>query len=94
MRETLEETGVRIRVGDILGIWVEAYADDPGDDECDWISVAYYAADALGHEGEPDPAEVSELRWFAPDELPEAVAPPRTLTAVLEAWEATRAGLR
>ena len=94
MRETLEETGVRIRVGDILGIWVEAYADDPGDEECDWISVAYYAADAVGREGEPDPAEVSEQRWFAPDELPEGLAPPRTLTAVLGAWEATRAGLR
>src|SRR4051812_10593591 len=94
VREALEETGVRIRVGEILGIWVQAYADDPDDDECDWISVAYYAADALEDEGEPDPAEVSEQRWFAPGDVPADLAPPDTLTAVLDAWEARRAGAR
>jgi ADP-ribose pyrophosphatase YjhB (NUDIX family) len=94
VREALEETGVRIRVGEILGIWVQAYADDPEDDECDWISVAYYAADALGDEGEPDPAEVSEQRWFAPDDLPPSLAPPETLAAVLHVWEATRTRAR
>ena len=94
VRETLEETGVRIRVGEILGIWVQAYADDPDDDECDWISVAYYAAEAVADEGEPDRAEVSEQRWFAPDDLPSGLAPPQTLAAVLQAWEATRARAR
>jgi len=94
VRETLEETGVLIRVGAILGIWVQAYADDPRDDECDWISVAYYAADAVAEEGEPDSAEVSEQRWFDPEALPPALAPPNTLTAVLEVWEATRVRTR
>src|SRR5215218_7157849 len=92
--ETLEETGILIRVGAILGIWVQAYADDPRDDECDWISVAYYAADAVAEEGEADPAEVSEQRWFDPEALPPALAPPNTLTAVLEVWEATRVRTR
>ena len=94
VRETLEETGVLIRAGAILGIWVQAYADDPRDDECDWISVAYYAADAVAEEGEADPAEVSEQRWFDPEALPPALAPPNTLTAVLEVWEATRVRTR
>ena len=32
-----------------------------------------------------DPAEVSELGWFSFDELPDALAPPGTLEAVLAA---------
>ena len=87
-RESLEETGVAIRVGPILGIWVDAYADDPRDEDADWISVAYFAAEAVSEEGEPDPAEVSEQRWFAPDELPRELAPPGTLESVLGAWAA------
>ena len=43
---------------------------------------------------EVDPAEVSEQRWFDPEALPPALAPPNTLTAVLEVWEATRVRTR
>jgi ADP-ribose pyrophosphatase YjhB (NUDIX family) len=93
-RETLEETGVRIRVREILGIWVQPYADDPRDGDADRISVAYYAADAIAEDGAPDPAEVSEQRWFAPVELPDGLAPPATLPEVLAAWEARRAAAR
>src|SRR4051812_42696694 len=85
-RETLEETGVAIRVGPILGIWIDAYSADPEDADADSISVAYFAAEAIGEEGEPDAAEVSEQRWFEPGELPRELAPPGTLESVLEAW--------
>ena len=94
VRETLEETGARVRVGEILGIWVQAYADDPAKDEAEWISVAYYAADALSEVGEPDPAEVAEQRWFAPDDLPAELAPPQSLREAIETWEARRAATR
>jgi len=87
-REALEETGVRIRVADLLGIWVDAYADDRHDDDAEWISVAYFAAEALAAEGAPDPAEVSEQGWFEMGELPEDLAPPGTLRSVLAACEA------
>src|SRR4051794_9847453 len=35
VREALEETGIAIRVTDLLGIWVDAYADDPRDAAAD-----------------------------------------------------------
>ncbi len=91
MRETLEETGLAIRVSDLLGIWVDAYADDLRDQDADWISVAYYSAEAVADEGEPDPAEVSEQRWFAPHDLPSGLSPPGTLESVLDVWK-TRTG--
>jgi 8-oxo-dGTP diphosphatase len=88
VREALEETGMRIRVNELLGIWVDAYTDDRKDAGAEWISVAYFAADALSSEGEPDPTEVSEQAWFALAELPTDVAPPGTLLAVLATWQA------
>jgi ADP-ribose pyrophosphatase YjhB (NUDIX family) len=87
VRETFEETGVRARPTALLGIWVDPYSDDPDDPDADWISVAYFAAEAIDENGEPDPAEVSEQRWFAPDEVPAELAPPGTLAAVLERWQ-------
>jgi 8-oxo-dGTP diphosphatase len=94
VREALEETGVRVRLTALLGIWVDAYADDPSDPDADWISVAYFAAEAIAEEGESDPAEVAEQRWFLPDELPDDLAPPGTLRAVLDVWEAHGRGVR
>ena len=92
VREALEETGVAIRITDLLGIWVDVYADDarPDDAEADWISVAYFAAIAEGGEELPQPGEVAELAWFPPGELPRPLAPPATLEAVLQVWEARR----
>jgi 8-oxo-dGTP diphosphatase len=77
-REALEETGVAVRITGYLGIWISRY-------EGDWISVAYYHAVPEGDVGEPD-AEVDDVRWFAPAELPTEVAPPGTFERVLGAW--------
>jgi 8-oxo-dGTP diphosphatase len=77
-RETLEETGVPVRVTGYLGVWISRY-------DGDWISVAYYHAVPEGEAGEPG-AEVADVRWFAPDELPADVAPPGTFERVLAAW--------
>jgi ADP-ribose pyrophosphatase YjhB (NUDIX family) len=85
-REVLEETGLRVRVTGYLGVWVDDYADEPGDEESEVINVAYYRAVPVGgDESDFDPAEVSELRWFAWDELPAELAPPDTLPEVLAA---------
>ena len=84
-REVLEETGVRVRVTGYLGVWVDDYADEPGDDDSEIINVGYYLAEPISAEGGPDPAEVSELAWFAWDELPVELAPPGTLEQVLAA---------
>jgi 8-oxo-dGTP diphosphatase len=84
-REVLEETGFRVTVTGYIGVWVDDYADEPGPD-VDVINVGYYLATPVG--GEPtdfDRSEVRELRWFAWDDFPSALAPPGTLEAVLAA---------
>jgi len=84
-REVLEETGLRVCVTGYLGVWVDYYADVPGSDEDAIINVAYYLAGRTGgDERNFDPAEVSELAWFGWDEIPDVLAPPVTLPAVLE----------
>jgi ADP-ribose pyrophosphatase YjhB (NUDIX family) len=84
-REVFEETGVRVAVTGYLGVWIDHYADEPRvDDEI--INVAYYFAVPVGDPvGAVDDAEVSEVAWFAWDELPDELAPPRTFAAVLAA---------
>ena len=85
-REVLEETGLRVRVTGYLGVWVDEYADEHAVPGTDVINVAYYRAEVVGgDEADFDPQEVSELRWFTWDDLPPDLAPPGTLSAVLEA---------
>jgi len=85
-REVLEETGLRVKVDAYIGVWVDTYADDPGEPGATMINVAYYTATSMGgDESAFDRAEVSELRWFGWDELPPDLAPPGTLEAVLAA---------
>jgi 8-oxo-dGTP diphosphatase len=88
-REILEETGLRARATRLLGIWLDAYADDRADPEADWISVAYYLAEPLGDSlaGQLDPREVAEAGWFSFGDLPEPLVPPGTLGSVLAAAE-------
>jgi 8-oxo-dGTP diphosphatase len=83
VREVLEETGLHIEVTGYLGVWVDSYADAPEPD-ADVINVAYYLARPTGTGGEPDPAEVSEIGWFAWHDLPSELAPPGTLDRVFE----------
>jgi ADP-ribose pyrophosphatase YjhB (NUDIX family) len=86
VRETREETGLDVEVGDYLGTWVDVYADDAEDPDAEVINVAYYTATLMsGSAPELDPAEVSEIGWFGWDELPDELAPPGTLEAVLAA---------
>jgi ADP-ribose pyrophosphatase YjhB (NUDIX family) len=85
-REVLEETGYRVAVDGYLGVWVDRYADDPAEPEAAVINVAYYTAVVVDGGGGPvDPAEVSEVAWFAWDDVPAELAPPGTLAAVLAA---------
>jgi len=91
-REILEEAGVRARVVGFLGIWVGDYGipQDPAE-ETEWVSVAYYHAEALDDSpGAPDGVESVEVAWFSFDELPppELLAPPDRFPGVLDAWRA------
>ena len=82
----LEETGLHVEIGDYVGTWVDVYSDDPLEPDGGVINVAYYTATlATDDPARIDPAEVSELGWFPFDELPDELAPPGTLEAVLAA---------
>jgi 8-oxo-dGTP diphosphatase len=88
VREVLEETGLDVAITGYLGVWVDDYSDTPGVDGNETINVGYYVARPIGDPGDLsgfDPAEVSELAWFPLDDLPEPLAPPTTLAAVLDA---------
>jgi ADP-ribose pyrophosphatase YjhB (NUDIX family) len=66
-REFLEETGLDIEIGTFVGTFVDRYGDAP-----DAASVLNLVWEATFGAGEPVPADdVSELRWFALDALPD-----------------------
>jgi 8-oxo-dGTP diphosphatase len=84
-REVLEETGLRVTVTGYIGVWVDSYADRP-DPDADVINVAYYYAVPLSGDAlSVDEDEVSGAGWFGWDELPDELAPPKTLATVLAA---------
>lgn len=96
-RETLEETGLRVRVVGYLGVWVYEYLPGSADGvDPRYCAVSYYhAAPVQEVELACDPAEVAEARWFAPDELPAELAPPESAPRIYGAWrEAIAAGRR
>jgi isopentenyldiphosphate isomerase len=82
------------RIGHILGIWMDSY--EPEQSESDKVTLnVYYLATAVGAaEPTTDPNEVSEIRWFAADALPEELAFPGHLPEVLRVWRASRARAR
>lgn len=83
-REVLEEAGVDCEIGDYLGSWLDVYADGRPT-----LNAYYHAAAATAEVGEPDGDEITEIRWFRPDELPEPIAFPDSQRPVLEAWRAS-----
>ncbi len=89
-REVREETGLAVRVGEILGMWMDDYA--PSGPDADKVTLNIYFHARIHGPAEPtvDPYEVSEIAWFAPDQLPEPLAFPGHIPAVLRAWRARR----
>jgi ADP-ribose pyrophosphatase YjhB (NUDIX family) len=65
-RELLEETGLEVEPTDWFGAFMLPYGDGPG---ARWVLNLVWEVRVTA--GEPRPADdVSELRWFARDELP------------------------
>ena len=62
-RETLEETGLRVRVGELLGVYSAPDRDPRGHN----VTVLYAARPVSGRVRGGDDA--AEARWFAPAEL-------------------------
>jgi len=91
-RELREETGLEVELLEFLGAWMDSYG---GDSTAEATLNLYWTARAVG--GEAAPADdVDDLRWFAPDELPdEDELAFENVPLVLAAWQehAQRAGL-
>lgn len=84
-RELQEEAGIEVEVGDFVGVFVDSYGDRSGAK-----SVLNLVWEVRIVEGEPTPNDdVSELRWFPKDELPEDVELAfRWLAGGLRDWSA------
>lgn len=84
-RELREETGLEVEPREFLGVWIDRYSED---DSGPGTLNLYWTARVVS--GEPRAADdVSELRWFAPEELPTAAEIAfRNVAHVISAWRA------
>lgn len=82
-RELREETGLEVEPRDFLGVFMDRYGG--GDDAHATLNLVWTAR--IGS-GEPEAADdVSELRWFGPEELPpESELAFRVVADALSAW--------
>lgn len=82
-RECLEETGLKVELGDLFGVW--SYYHDPK--QSSGVLVVY-AARIVG--GEPRPgSDSAEVRFFAPTEIPEDRLAFSTHQQALAKWRAS-----
>jgi ADP-ribose pyrophosphatase YjhB (NUDIX family) len=65
-RELLEETGLEVEPHDFLGSFLDTYGEGPR--AASILNLVWKARIAAGRPVAAD--DVSELRWFPPDELP------------------------
>ena len=82
VREAREETGLRIKVGELIGV----YHDRSGEDYT--LNLYYHATVAGGRERPGDDA--ADLRWFPVDAIPTRVAFPAHTRTVLRDWRKGR----
>jgi len=77
-REMLEEVGLDIELGGLVGIY--SYADAPV------VIIVYHATVPDGVEAEADPHEVSEIGYFAREDIPWDVLAFRSTREALGDW--------
>lgn len=87
LREVLEETGLRARITRLVGMFPDTY----GEDGTYTLNIYFEAAVP---DGVPQAqSDVAELRWFAPDGLPDDLAFPHE-HELLRQWRALLAADR
>ena len=70
IREVREETGLEVRLTELLGFYMDRYSYDDTGSYC--LNIYFWAEVEGGREVPADDA--AELAWFAPDELPGEIA--------------------
>jgi 8-oxo-dGTP diphosphatase len=85
-REVREETGLDVRVGSVLGMWIDSYAEEGEVSDKVTLSIYFHATVRGGAQPRTDPNEVAEIGWFAGDDLPSDLAFPGHIPEVLRAW--------
>ncbi len=87
-REFYEESGLRAGALEFFGVFSgpDCHFYYPNGDEVSYVALLYICRDWTG-EPRPQPGEVEELRFFAPDEIPDDISPAsrRPLTSFLNA---------
>lgn len=75
-REFFEETGLRAGALELFGVFSgpDCHFYYPNGDEVSYVVVLYICRDWTG-QLRPQPGEVEELRFFAPDEIPADISP-------------------
>ncbi|MXZ79497.1 MAG: NUDIX domain-containing protein [Acidimicrobiia bacterium] len=90
IREVREEVGLDITITGFLGIWMDEYSDRTGaagERPVESTLNIYYMARATHPcRFEINPSEVKEARYFQGSELPAALAFPKHIGPVLNAW--------
>jgi ADP-ribose pyrophosphatase YjhB (NUDIX family) len=81
-RELREETGLEVAPDDFVGVWIDRYGD--AEDAHATLNL-YWTARVLGGEAEAAD-DVSEIAWFAPDELPARSELAFHIADVLDVW--------
>ncbi|MGH3104139.1 MAG: NUDIX domain-containing protein [Gaiellaceae bacterium] len=85
-RELREETGLEIEPDGFAGVYMDWYGEDGKAERVVATLNLYWTAHVVSGEERPDD-DVSELRWFRPDELPGADELAfRNVAEVVSAW--------
>lgn len=87
-RECLEEAGVEVELGEILGVYggPDHQITYENGDRAAWVATLFAGRIAAG-EPAPSDDETAEVGWFAPDEiaaLPQTEATRRTIRDLLD----------
>lgn len=89
-REVREETALDVELGALVGMWIDSYAPSgPGADKVT-LNIYFHAKAPASGEARSTASEVAEVGWFGADELPEPLAFPGHLPAVLFAWRTSQ----
>lgn len=83
-RETLEESGYNIEVGDLIGVYSKTYADD---------LVLCFTGRVISRSSWSANEEISEVRWFTRSELPDEISLV-VRTRILDAFDGARGVFR